>query len=537
MCWSSCSTTSATRSSGATGPTSRRRTSIASRPAVSGSRTSTPRRCARRPARACSPAATTTRTRWGESPISPSASRATGDACRARTASCPRSSRRNGYVPMAVGKWHLTPEDETHAAAPATRGRAAGLPTLVRVPRRRDASVRADAVPGQPRRPTAGASGGRLSPQRRSRRPRHPLPRRAAIGRARQALLPLLRHRRVPLAASRTGGIHRALPRPVRRRLGRVAREDVRSPTRARPPAIEHAALAAPVVGSGVGHDGTGGPARRGAVHGVLRRVLVARRRADRSRDRLRRATGERDNTLVVLISDNGASSEGGAQGSINDARLWNGAPASAGELRRRVDELGTQTAHNNYPWGWTMAGNTPFRRWKREVHEGGIADPCIISWPARIAAATGSATSSRTRSTCCRRSSSSSASRPRRDRQRRAGADRRHELRLPPRRRRRSRTAHDAVLRDARQPRSLPRRLEGGDVQAARPDVRRRPRPRCAVRGRRVGAVSSGRRSLGVQRRRRAASGRAREARGAVVGGGRALQRACRSTIDRSRR
>ena len=94
---------------------------------------------------------------------------------------------------------------------------------------------------------------------------------------------------------------------------------------------------------------------------------------------------GERDNTLVVLISDNGASSEGGAQGSINDARLWNGAPASAGELRRRVDELGTQTAHNNYPWGWTMAGNTPFRRWKREVHEGGIADPCIINWP-RIA-------------------------------------------------------------------------------------------------------------------------------------------------------
>jgi arylsulfatase len=95
---------------------------------------------------------------------------------------------------------------------------------------------------------------------------------------------------------------------------------------------------------------------------------------------------GERDNTLVVLISDNGASSEGGAQGSINDARLWNGAPASPGELRRRVDELGTQTAHNNYPWGWTMAGNTPFRRWKREVHEGGIADPCIVNWPARIA-------------------------------------------------------------------------------------------------------------------------------------------------------
>jgi arylsulfatase len=96
---------------------------------------------------------------------------------------------------------------------------------------------------------------------------------------------------------------------------------------------------------------------------------------------------GERDNTVVVLISDNGASSEGGALGSINDARLWNGAPAGPKELRRRVDELGGPSAHNNYPWGWTMAGNTPFRRWKREVHEGGIADPCIIEWPTGIAA------------------------------------------------------------------------------------------------------------------------------------------------------
>ncbi len=88
---------------------------------------------------------------------------------------------------------------------------------------------------------------------------------------------------------------------------------------------------------------------------------------------------GERDDTLVVLVSDNGASAEGGERGSINDARLWNGAPAGRRELRERIDELGTPTAHNNYPWGWTMAGNTPFRRWKREVHEGGIADPCIV--------------------------------------------------------------------------------------------------------------------------------------------------------------
>ncbi|MBM3670988.1 MAG: arylsulfatase [Actinobacteria bacterium] len=93
----------------------------------------------------------------------------------------------------------------------------------------------------------------------------------------------------------------------------------------------------------------------------------------------------ELDNTLVILVSDNGASSEGGAAGSINDARSWNAMPAKVKEMVARIDELGGPTMHNNYPWGWTMAGNTPLRRWKRETHEGGIADPCIVRWPARI--------------------------------------------------------------------------------------------------------------------------------------------------------
>jgi arylsulfatase len=95
--------------------------------------------------------------------------------------------------------------------------------------------------------------------------------------------------------------------------------------------------------------------------------------------------TGDRDDTLVILVSDNGASSEGGVDGSINDARIHNIDFASQAELVRRIDEIGGASTHNNYPWGWTMAGNTPFRRWKREVHEGGVADPCIVSWPARV--------------------------------------------------------------------------------------------------------------------------------------------------------
>ncbi|HEV8063843.1 MAG TPA: arylsulfatase [Acidimicrobiales bacterium] len=99
---------------------------------------------------------------------------------------------------------------------------------------------------------------------------------------------------------------------------------------------------------------------------------------------------GERENTIVVVVSDNGASAEGGATGSINDIRLSNLDPASPAEMFRRLDEIGGPASHNNYPWGWTMAGNSPFRRWKREVHQGGIADPCIVAWPKGSLAAAG---------------------------------------------------------------------------------------------------------------------------------------------------
>jgi arylsulfatase len=96
---------------------------------------------------------------------------------------------------------------------------------------------------------------------------------------------------------------------------------------------------------------------------------------------------GELDNTMIVLLSDNGASSEGGPTGSLNDGRVWNALPRTAEEADERLDDIGGPRIHNNYPWGWTVAGNTPFRRWKRETHEGGVADPLIVAWPRGIAA------------------------------------------------------------------------------------------------------------------------------------------------------
>jgi len=99
---------------------------------------------------------------------------------------------------------------------------------------------------------------------------------------------------------------------------------------------------------------------------------------------------GELDDTVVILVSDNGASSEGGPEGSINDVRLSNFDPAGTDEMYDRLEEIGGPLTHNNYPWGWTMAGNTPFKRWKREVHQGGVADPCIVRWSAGLPSSAG---------------------------------------------------------------------------------------------------------------------------------------------------
>ena len=94
---------------------------------------------------------------------------------------------------------------------------------------------------------------------------------------------------------------------------------------------------------------------------------------------------GESDNTIVIAMSDNGASAEGGAKGSFNEQYFFNFVPESLEENLKRIDDLGTPAANNHYPWGWAWAGNTPLKRFKRDTHEGGVADPCIVHWPARL--------------------------------------------------------------------------------------------------------------------------------------------------------
>jgi arylsulfatase A-like enzyme len=92
--------------------------------------------------------------------------------------------------------------------------------------------------------------------------------------------------------------------------------------------------------------------------------------------------TGQRDNTLVIVVSDNGASGEGGPNGSVNEMKFANGVADDLAENLAKLDDLGSPKTYNHYPNGWAMAFNTPFKMWKRYEFNGGTADPCIMSWP-----------------------------------------------------------------------------------------------------------------------------------------------------------
>ena len=83
-----------------------------------------------------------------------------------------------------------------------------------------------------------------------------------------------------------------------------------------------------------------------------------------------------------MVLSDNGASAEGGPHGSVNENKFFNNVPESIEENLKALDGLGGPKYFNHYSWGWTFAGNTPFRRWKRETYRGGVSDPFLVHWP-----------------------------------------------------------------------------------------------------------------------------------------------------------
>ncbi len=93
------------------------------------------------------------------------------------------------------------------------------------------------------------------------------------------------------------------------------------------------------------------------------------------------KATGQFDNTLILFLSDNGACYEWGPFGFDGESRRGATTLHEGGALRR----LGGPGTHCSYGSGWANLCNTPFRLYKHFTHEGGIAVPLIVHWPAGL--------------------------------------------------------------------------------------------------------------------------------------------------------
>ncbi len=94
---------------------------------------------------------------------------------------------------------------------------------------------------------------------------------------------------------------------------------------------------------------------------------------------------GIADNTMVMVLSDNGASAEGGVTGTLNEAAAWLGQGESVEEAVEKSDDIGGHEAYNHYPFGWAWAGNTPLRLWKRYAWLGGVRTPLVLAWGDRV--------------------------------------------------------------------------------------------------------------------------------------------------------
>jgi arylsulfatase A-like enzyme len=93
-------------------------------------------------------------------------------------------------------------------------------------------------------------------------------------------------------------------------------------------------------------------------------------------------ATGQLDDTVVMVLSDNGASQEGGPLGFVNAMAPFNMVKETLDDKLARLEDIGGPATHTNFPHGFAMAANTPLRMYKQNTHSGGIRDPLIVRTP-----------------------------------------------------------------------------------------------------------------------------------------------------------
>ena len=100
-------------------------------------------------------------------------------------------------------------------------------------------------------------------------------------------------------------------------------------------------------------------------------------------------ASGQLDNTLVLyVVGDNGASAEGGLEGTFSEVASLLGVQLGLESTIKRIDEIGGPTSEPHVPVGWAWAMDAPFQ-WTKQVasHFGGTRNPLVVHWPKGIKA------------------------------------------------------------------------------------------------------------------------------------------------------
>ena len=178
-------------------------------------------------------------------------------------------------------------------------------------------------------------------------------------------------------------GVSRQIPRAIRRGVGcdpgaplQTAERTRDHPGRRRP--------GAPQPGSrGVGQPDRGPTAPVRPLPGGLRGDARPHRRPPGQAGGVPRLDREGSTTpSCVVLSDNGASQEGGPDGGADIVTYEEDRFCTVEFNLERFDTIGGPHSQTNIPWGWAQAANTPLRWYKQNTYAGGVRTPLVISWP-----------------------------------------------------------------------------------------------------------------------------------------------------------